>query len=386
MGVVLVLRARGRLLRLLMLGLVATLGCERTPVGRGPDTGEVFPDPRIVWRDRQAAGLVAPAVDDSNAYYVTADHRVSGVNKRTGSVRWSTFSTGTAWAGTALLLVGDLVIYPNVWIYAFDRSTGDVRWVFPRGPNGPAGYTSLSTDSVRVFAPSYAGGVYALEAATGQLLWNTLIATDTNPTVVWDPVVNAGLVVASFRRFEGNRLPTGGVVALDARTGAIVWRRELLPLSTGMGAGGYRRVAFYGGMVIVSSADGRMYGLDRATGNDVWVYLKAPGQDMSTVVVAGTTVVVASGDETLTGLDANTGVQLWQVNPHRGSISSLMTVADGVVYLSFNSGQLSALDPVGGQLLWSTAWTDSLQFVSFPAVDATRLYAPALNGFYSLRR
>lgn len=132
--------------------------------------------------------------------------------------------------------------------------------------------------------------------------------------------------------------------------------------------------------------------VERATGNDVRVRppdarLPVLDGEHITLVVAGNTVVAGSSDfETLTGLDASTGAQRWQLNPRRGSILDLMTVADGVVYLAFLTGQVSAIDPVGGQILWSTAEAPSLTFWTYPAVGATRLYASAQNGFYSLKR
>lgn len=369
----------------LAVSLAVVAGCGG--LSTETNNGGGVTDPRIVWRYPQAAAIASPAVDDSAVFYKAADNRVIAVNKRTGAFRWSSASTGAGQTtGHALLVAGAFVVSPDGAIFAFDRRTGAAAWTYSDGPSGGGGYTTLSTDSVRVFAGSVTGYAYAVDLATGNLAWKTLIATNTSQTNVYDPIVDAGLVVATFRRLEGPRGFTGGIVALNATTGSIVWQRELLPASPGLPSGGYGRAAFFGTLVIVSSADGRVYGLDRATGNNVWVYSQPAQADFSPLVVAGNTVVVAPVDESLFGLDASTGTFRWLVNPHHGSTASSMTVADGVVYVPFGTGQLGAVDPTAGQILWSTTRSDSLFFWKYPAIDATRVYGAAQNGLYSLRR
>ncbi|MBI2796683.1 MAG: PQQ-binding-like beta-propeller repeat protein [Gemmatimonadetes bacterium] len=373
-----------------VLAAAAGLGCgdlaARLGLGNGGD-----PDSRIVWKYSEAAESITPAIDDSTVFFATVTRGVRAVDKRSGALRWAATSGRSGFSpGTALLVVGGVVVYPDADLFAFDRRTGAVRWVFRDLPTGSPGYTSLATDGVRVFAGSGSGDAFAIDPTDGHLVWKTRIATDSTQTVVADPVVDAGLVVVTYSRPGG--VATGGICGLDAVTGAIRWRRELTPAAAGQPSGGYRRAAVTSTLVVVSSADGRTFGLDRGTGSITWVTtrdarLGAFQGDWRPVVVAGDVAVVgSSGFGTLAGLEVATGAERWQIDPKRGSFLDLMTVADGVIYLAFLPGELAALDPQTGQLLWQTPSGTANTYWTYPAVDATRLFASGVAGLYALRR
>ena len=344
---------------------------------------------RIVWHHPEIGAQIAPSVDDSIALFVSESHEIVALDKRTGEPRWRNRSGNSGYTpGKALLIVGPNVLFPDYELYAFDRRDGSLRWVFRDGPDGGPGYSTLATDSLRVFAGSVTGDVYAIDALSGRLLWKSGVATDTSYTRVQNPVIDSGLLVVTYYR---TRTRTGGVAAMDAGTGALRWQRELLPESPTQPAGSVGRAAFFRALVIVAAEDGRIYALDRVTGAAVWTTprpagLRSTQGDSRRLVVSGHLVVVGSTLELMTALDAATGVPLWEVNLRRGSLLDPMTEKDGIVYLSFISGQLAALEPATGRILFETARSDSLFFWTYPAVDSNTLYGSAEHGFYALRR
>ncbi|MBI2796410.1 MAG: PQQ-binding-like beta-propeller repeat protein [Gemmatimonadetes bacterium] len=373
------------------LGVLTLAACNVVAPIYGGDGKGTFADPRILWFYPQAGAIIASEVDDSSAFFVNRGHQVFAVSKATGAVRWVTTPYNSGYyPGTALLLVGQLVVFPDYELYAFDRRTGALRWVYSDGPTGGPGYTNLASDSTRIFGGSVNGYAYAVDAVTGTLVWKTKIATDTTYTRVSSPAVNSGLVVVTYRRVEGAL--TGGVAALDAMTGALIWRREFVPAAAIQPSAGYGRAGFWGTLVIIASEDGRVFALDRSSGSDVWVIprpatLRPYEGEWRPLVIVGDVVVLGSNLASLTGLNAATGAERWKISlTTTGSQLDPMRVAGGTVYLQLGSGQLAALDPVAGRLLWTTNRSNSLLFWTYPAVDSTTLFTAGELGFYALRR
>lgn len=345
---------------------------------------------RVVWYYQATGDQLAPAIDDSSAFFASTAHQVFAIDRPKGSARWTSTQARSGFApGYELLVVNDVVLYPDYDVYAFDRRTGVLRWRFRDSTTTGAGYFRLSTDSTRVYAGSVSGYAYAMDAATGAQAWRTRIATDTFYTKVVNPVVNAGLVVVTYPRGPG--VSTGGVAALDALTGAVRWQRELPPAGAGQPSGGVGRAVFYGSLVIVSSGDGRIYGLDRFTGTTVWVTTRAPWMgalvgDIRFLVLVGDIVAASSTNQSITGLDAATGVERWTVNPGRGSILDQMSVSDSTLYLAFLTYQVASIDARRGRVNWLSSATTDGEFSTFPAIAETALYVVGPSGFYALRR
>jgi outer membrane protein assembly factor BamB len=175
------------------------------------------------------------------------------------------FPTGDA--VTASPAVVDGVVYTGSWdgyFYAIDARSGQLRWKFlldcqltvvpipevclgpPPGPDvgrltTPGGIVTASP-AVSEGKLYFAGGktVYALKASDGTLLWKRVIcgrpeekdcASDANdPTqVLSSPAVFDGKIF--FGADTGGvafEIPyRGGFVALDAKTGKVVWRFEV---------------------------------------------------------------------------------------------------------------------------------------------------------------
>ena len=375
-----------------LVGALATaggLGCAGLAAILGVDGGSSASQ-RVIWRYPAAANLIAPAIDDSLAFFASMAHQVIALDRRTGSHRWASVQALSGFApGEELLVVNDLVLFPDYDVYAFDRRTGALKWRFRDSTTTGAGYFRLSTDSTRVYAGSASGYAYAIDASTGIRRWRTRIATDTFYTKVRNPVVNAGLVVVTYGRGPG--VGTGGVAALDAVTGAVRWQRELPPEGAGQPSGGMGSAVFYGSLVIASSGDGRIYGLDRATGSIVWTTPRAPWMgpivgDIRHLVLCGDIVAASSTDQSITGLDAATGSLRWQVNPERGSILDEMTVSDSTLYVAFLTFQVASVNCRRGRVNWLTSASVDGEFWIFPAVGDSAIYVVGPSGFYALRR
>ena len=162
------------------------------------------------------------------------------------------------------------------------------------------------------------------------------------------------------------------VSALDARTGATVWRKDLRPAKApgkkhglfGIGGVAADRTGFGGGLAY---ANGKLYvasgfrflaQLDAANGAEAW------RQDTSTPIhsaptVADGRVFAISTDNELLTFNAADGAPGWTyqalVEPARILAATSPAVSGDTVVAGFASGELVALRTTNGNDLWSEA-------------------------------
>jgi PQQ-dependent dehydrogenase (methanol/ethanol family) len=146
-------------------------------------------------------------------------------------------------------------------------------WALPNGPNEA---TPLVHDGV-MFVHSFGDKVQALDAVTGDLLWqyNHRLAKGVGPSV------KRGIAILGTRLF----VPTSDahVVALDVRTGKVVWDRAIEDYAKGFRLTGGPLVA--AGKVMIGT-QGRapggnvIVGLDADTGAEAWRFhvIPQPGE------------------------------------------------------------------------------------------------------------
>ena len=144
--------------------------------------------------------------------------------------------------GTPLAYGGVLYMpNPRDVIQAIDAATGDLIWEYRRDrPDDLDDYVAAGLSEAkrniaiygdRIISTSADDYVYALDAATGELAWETEILDYTkNPAHQSSGPIVAGGKVVSGR----GCMPEGGpdacvVVAHDAQTGEEVWRTRLIP-------------------------------------------------------------------------------------------------------------------------------------------------------------
>jgi outer membrane protein assembly factor BamB len=313
---------------------------------------------------------------------------VVALDASTGTQRWQApAGGGSGWpSGRNVIVVGENVIVPDEGLYAYDRATGARQWQFLPNSGDMPGRLHIVSDGVRVYTGSPAGFAYALDPASGTLIWTTDVALD-EISAVYSPVVDRGLVVVTLRHFTNPT--TGGVVALDAVTGAVRWRREFPTTGPGRGSGSQGRVGLWQNLIIAGSDDGTIYAMDRADGTIAWISPRPDDEmgydDLRPVMVVGDVVVVGSDRPVLTGLDAASGAERWRIPSAYGSVNFEMGSDGTRVYVQYASLQLSAIDPVAGKIVW-TVGSPPGEFLSYPTIEGERVFVGAVDGLFALRR
>lgn len=232
----------------------------------------------------------------------------------------------------------------TVTIYALENGTGEatlpaVRWSRDDLAQDRIVAAPVQADD-KVFVGTSGNRMLALDAASGELLWEF----ETDHSVWAEPVyADDVLFVASLDNF---------VYALAADSGEELWRTEL----SGSIAG---RPVLVDGTLYVSSFDRAVHALDASTGEEVWV---AEAEDWVWGAPAVNEGAVFFGDISgnVYAVEADSGELIWtQTVP--GAVQSAPLYVDGILFVPSGEvegdeeereGQLLALDAVDGSEVW----------------------------------
>ena len=226
------------------------------------------------------------------------------------------------------------------------------KQVWEYKPDGRPGWSVLSGDTLFVTAES--GKVYALNADTGALRWQS-----------------SGVEILPFVA-TGGRLyfssQSGGVQALDAASGKQLWQTAL---GDGMVLLNYGAGNLYG-----ATSEGELLALDPATGSLRWRYHTGGKGDFCVPAALPDAVYAICGDDGRgkgASVDAVTadGTRLWQWQ--RPDLEVTGFAADSTaVYVAGGTG-LTALDARTGQEQWGS----KLAGKAGVAVQGNRVYLVA---------
>jgi outer membrane protein assembly factor BamB len=206
----------------------------------------------------------------------------------------------------------------------------------------------------RVFAMDALAQVTAVSMA-GAMLWRADLTAPFDRGGAQSGggiAVAGGLVVASTGY--------GEVVALDAGSGAVVWRQRL-----GAPAAGAPGVA--GGAVYVMGTDGMAWGLDATSGRVNWVLPGTKNQLASDTgaapAVTGGRVIFPFSAGVMLSAETDTGTAAWQASitgnrlgrafANSGDITGDPVVSGGVVYVGTAAGRTGAFREDTGVRIWT---------------------------------
>ena len=255
----------------------------------------------------------------------------------------------------------------------------------------------------KIYVIDGANKLSALDANTGASIWNykvkvtskgrtrvgktSIVDRVKDPFIIGDKggsdkeAVGGGVAVADGRAYMTSGF--GVVVALDAVTGAEIWReRTRTPM--------HSAPVVSNGRLFAVSDDNELFAFDADTGAVLWTYqgiietarmLTSP----SPAVVDDVVIAPFSSGE-IVALRVQNGTVLWQdaLNA-RGNLTPLATlndiaagpvVVDGYVFASAQSGSFAAFDLRTGQRVWS----QPAGSISFPMVAGDFIYTVTTEG------
>lgn len=253
-------------------------------------------------------------------------------------------------------LSADPVVASNR-IFTFDSQAlvsaidlnGDVLWTRDLTPaderRGEGLGGGLAVTGGRLFVTTGFGRLAALDAGTGDLVWEQRIdaAVSGPPTVVGD------IVYLSARNGTG--------WAINADTGRIAW--DLVAGSAESGLLGGPAPVLAGDLMVFPFASGQMVAADRETGALRW-FASVAGERANRVfskfrdltgdpVVVGETLIAGSHSGRTAAFDIDGGTRLWTAE--EGAMSPV-SVVSGAVFLVSDENRLVRLDLETGDIVW----------------------------------
>jgi len=352
---------------------------------------EPSPSPMRIWSVPGDAWGV-PAADSSAAFFLSKQHAVVAVDAETGRVRWRrrTAVRDDPTSGKRVLLAGPVIVAGDYDIFGLDRDDGTIRWRFsPTDGYGPGLYVGLVAGGV-VFAGSPSGRLYALSATSGDLLWSALVGSAA-PTTVFEPVAADGVVFAGFTVFATPM--AGGVVAVDAATGLKVWQTAFPTPSGGIGGAGWAGgPVVVGDLVLCANSRGDIVAVARNTGRLRWIIDKTsssvqmPERDFRALAAAGDLLVAGSLSGYVIAYDMGSRKERWHSSTAAyGSVALSLAQDEQAIYVPYMGGRMVALDISTGKERWTTDVVLGRIFWP-PAISGNRLFASGETSFMALHR
>ena len=331
-----------------------------------------------------------------NTHSQPAEDQISIDNVDLLTLKWTLTTAGNVTA-TPTVYQGTVYV-PDMGgqLWAVNRANGKVRW-----SRSIASYTGVADDVSRT-SPAVAGSalilgdgwirnevaagarVFAVDQKTGDLLWVTKVHDHIGAIVTASPIVHRNVAYVGIAAKEETLSldPSyvcctfrGAVVALDVRTGKILWKTYTAPSNNANSdinlPGGYSGNGVWGSSPVVDTARGLLY---VGTANN---FSAPPGVCLTPEETGCEESPADNHFDAILALRLTDGAIVWARRTLRadvfsgacfcgpdldfGAAPNLFTVTDPdtgrerqVLGIGQKSGVYWALDPPTGDLLWST--------------------------------
>lgn len=300
---------------------------------RDDGTGSFFEALKF-WNSETArvSGGVSAGYD--KVFVGTENGDVVALNPETGELVWRVKVKGEVIASPA---AGDGYVLVNTsagYMFALHPDTGEQRWMHEQ----ESALLSLRGTSEPVIASggvifgSGAGKVSVLIADKGVLAWDAAIAvpkgaTDLSRMVDVDatPIVVDGTIYAIA--FNGE------LVALELRTGRVMWKREYAS---------FRDMVIEGNTIYLVDSVGKIFAIDRRNGLEQWAQLGLHKHFLTGPAVYKDYLAVGDVEGNLFWLDKNTGEFVAQETYGSGFYVQGVSSADELV-IQTRDGELSLI-------------------------------------------
>ena len=316
-----------------LAALLASLSLGLAPKPKDPKPGPVpiLPAEEVWFAQFDAPPAANAWMDDERVYVGLQVRGVRALSRETGQPLWQEAVDITH---PPLAVDDQLLIALPSEVRALDPHTGLTRW--SRRLERPLAADMIAAEGAALLVDG-AGQLVAVRVRDGEELWRRALGALTThaPARITSDVV--AITLADAR-----------VVALNDRTGEVMWQRSL-PGTLSAPATGRDRV-------FVGSTNNFFYALDAESGEERWRW--RTGGDVIGAAAAGERVYFVSLDNVLRAVNRDNGNQLWKAAiPSRAAAPPI--AFDDVVVVSGVAPRVDAYDGRTGAALGTfTALTD----------------------------
>ncbi|WP_293765625.1 outer membrane protein assembly factor BamB [uncultured Aquitalea sp.] len=246
------------------------------------------------------------AVDGNTVVALTQDAKVVAVDRASGKTLWEQSLTSVALEAPQIS-AGIVVVRSNDGrITGFKLADGTQQWSVSRVQpqlvvRNSGSMQAVANEAVMVGLPG--GKLDIISPASGNPLWEAAVANPRGATeleritdITSRPVYDGGQVCSVAYQ--------GRVACFEARTGSLIWAREL---------SSSRGVAMDAGKVYVTAEDGSVWAYDRNTGRNLWKADMLKFRNVSGPAMLGRFVLVTDGEGYAHLLSNETGAMAGRV-------------------------------------------------------------------------
>jgi hypothetical protein len=292
-----------------------------------------------------------------------------GVSKETGLLKqWPAEGPPLFWkatgagSGYSSFSISDGKLYTmglrgdREFVIAFDIATGKEAWATAHGSafrndrgNGPRGTPTVDGD--RVYALGGNGDLSALDAKTGKIVWSKNVLKEFGGSnITWG--ISESPLVLGDKVLVNPGGPGASIVALNKANGSIIWKSQ----SDKAGYSSGIPVEINGVTQVVFFTSERALGLDAKDGRLLWDYSRPSNNvaNVATPIVRANRVFISSDYGTGGGVveikPDNKAQEIWFTRDMRNHHSSSVLIGD---YLyGFSSAILTAIKFDTGEIAW----------------------------------
>ncbi|WP_081962762.1 PQQ-like beta-propeller repeat protein [Paracoccus sanguinis] len=229
--------------------------------------------------------------------------------------------------------------------------SGGTAWTADATPPGEnpdsASGGGIAYEGGRVYVTTGFGELVALDAASGAVIWRQRVEAPVGGA----PTVQNGTVYVVARNATG--------WAVRAADGKVLW--TVSGIAGPSGVTGVSAPAVDGDLVVFPFASGQLLAVDTATGLERWsgqVAGTRRGRAIAFIrdltgdpVIAGNVVLAGSSSGRINAFDRTTGVELWS---EKDGANSPVLLAGGSVFAVNDQAQLVRLDAATGGRIYAT--------------------------------
>jgi outer membrane protein assembly factor BamB len=242
------------------------------------------------------------------------------------------------------------------FVVAFDVATGKEAWATAHGSafrndrgDGPRGTPTVDGD--RVYALGGSGDLTAFEARTGKIVWTKNVLREFGGSnIIWG--ISESPLVLGNKVLVNAGGPEASIVALNKDNGAVIWKSQ----SDRAGYSSAIPVELNGTTQVIFFTARRAVGLDAKDGRLLWEYGKPANRvaNVATPIARGNRVFISSDYGTGGGVVEisadNSAKEIWFTQDMRNHHSSSVLIGD---YLyGFSSSILTAIRFDTGEIAW----------------------------------